>query len=461
MNGSKYILFLSDLIRNGNKVGYVLLIFFLLLIPFKSKAQAVFSAAGTYTQDFGTVTQPSWTDNTTYLGWYALSYQITTAGADPYRGTTNIQTAVIPPNPGGWSVYQCNGGTDMKLGSRPSNSSGGPDVPGLDGRRGIGLGLCMQNTLSAPIASIRVDFDWYQLSLAENGNEPNNFFFSYFVSASNLIGSDLPNNAHPYTNVAAANYVAPNSTAACCSSQISSFPCNVTGHISVCIPVTVAVNNFIMLRWWDPNNGGNDHHSAIDNISLIAYSDNSCLTILPIELVSFEAKHANDKVELTWITASEKNNNYFTVERSADGVNFESISVVKGAGNSNGMRSYKDYDLKPLDIDVAYYRLKQTDFDGTFTYSKMVAVGKRKLNASEFSIMPNPSENGIFTIASNQNEISKNSTVEILDYTGRLISENVLQTNSSTIDLSSYSKGLYIVRITSDDKVTNHKIIYR
>ena len=68
------------------------------------RAQAVFTTAGTYTQDFGTVAQPSWTDNTTYLGWYALSYQITTLGTDPYRGTTNIQTAVVPPNPGGWSV---------------------------------------------------------------------------------------------------------------------------------------------------------------------------------------------------------------------------------------------------------------------------------------------------------------------------------------------------------------------
>ena len=90
----------------------------------------------------------------------------------------------------------------------------------------------------------------------------------------------------------------------------------------------------------------------------------------------------------------------------------------------------------------------------------MVAVGKGKMKDNDFSIQPNPSESGIFTITSNQNETSESSTVEILDHTGRLISESKLQTNSSTIDLSAYSRGFYIVRISSGDKVTNRKIIY-
>lgn len=439
---------------------FIILAFSFTLSVSSLKAQAVFTAGGTYAQNFGTVVQPTWTDNTTYLGWYALSYQITTLGTDPYRGTTNIQTAVIPPNPGGWSVYQCNSGTDMKLGSRPSNSSGGPDVPGLDGRRGIGLGLCLRNNLTAGIASIMVDFDWYQLSLAENGNEPNNFFFSYFVSATNLIGIDLPNSAHPYTNVPAANYSVPNSTAACCSSQISSYPCNVTGHISVCIPVSIPVNSYIMLRWWDPNNGNNDHHSAIDNVSISAYSDNACLVILPVELISFDAKDIGDKVELNWITASEKNNNYFTIERSTDAVNFEKIGIVKGAGNSNKPIHYKNHDNQPLHRAVTYYRLKQTDYDGSFAYSKIIAV-KNNGDEEEITVSPNPSENGVFDVLMGTKKSDENRVIEIVDLTGRPIMTNSSNTSDFTIDLSTFPRGMYIVKIISGDRMVCKKIVYR
>jgi len=435
---------------------------FLLLICFSVsgiKGQAVFTTAGTYTQNFGTLVQPSWTDNTTYLGWYALSYQISTLGTDPYRGTTNIQTAVIPPNPGGWSVYQCNSGTDMKLGTRPSNSSGGPDVPGLDGRRGIGLGLCLQNNLSAAIASIRVDFDWYQLSLAENGNEPNNFFLSYFVSASNLIGIDLPNNAHPYTNVGAANYTVPNNTASCCSSQLTSYPCNVTGHISVCIPVSIALNSYIMLRWWDPNNGNNDHHSAIDNISVTAYSDNACLVVLPVELVSFSAKHKGDNVELDWLTASEKNNNYFTVERSRDLINFEKIGIVKGAGNSNKPLKYKHYDNNPFISGVSYYRLRQTDFNGTFSFSQIVAIDNNGDNPdADIKLLPNPTEGKEVKIVVSD-KVKLPVSAEILDYSGRPVLQINLQSPVTNISLSEFAEGMYFVKLNSNGKLITRKLL--
>lgn len=219
-------------------------------------------------------------------------------------------------------------------------------------------------------------------------------------------------------------------------------------NFSTCLPACNSLVLRISVQTWA---GGEKYQ--IDNVTV---SCSSCA--LPIELVEFKAKANNGIVELDWMTSMEINNSYFTVERSESGFYFEPISTLKGAGNSNALLTYKDYDLKPLDADVVYYRLKQTDFDGTYTYSKMVAVGRQKLNEGEFSILPNPSESGVFTLSSKQD--SGNSTIEILDYTGRLISESVLETNSSTIDLSSYSKGLYIVRITSGDKVTNHKIIY-
>jgi hypothetical protein len=94
---------------------------------------------------------------------------------------------------------------------------------------------------------------------------------------------------------------------------------------------------------------------------------------LPIELVEFKAKRANNKVLLSWTTASESNNDYFTVERSPDGINFSMLLTLRGAGNSTGNLNYEAYDEYPLP-GLSYYRLKQTDYDGKNTYSKIVPV---------------------------------------------------------------------------------------
>ena len=100
----------------------------------------------------------------------------------------------------------------------------------------------------------------------------------------------------------------------------------------------------------------------------------SCTSVLPIELIEFNAVRSRQFVELTWETASEKNNNYFTVEKSIDGLNFSSIGNLSGAGNSSSVLSYKLIDSSPTQDRISYYRLKQTDYDGTFTYSDIVSV---------------------------------------------------------------------------------------
>lgn len=100
----------------------------------------------------------------------------------------------------------------------------------------------------------------------------------------------------------------------------------------------------------------------------------SCTSVLPIELIEFNAVRSRQFVELTWETASEKNNNYFTIERSIDGASFAPIGTLTGAGNSSNKLSYKLIDSTPIEDKVSYYRLKQTDFDGTYTYSVIVSV---------------------------------------------------------------------------------------
>jgi hypothetical protein len=96
-------------------------------------------------------------------------------------------------------------------------------------------------------------------------------------------------------------------------------------------------------------------------------------TELPIELLYFNAFPKNGWVELNWATASELNNNYFTVERSADGFNWEEVLQTPGAGTTTLQSNYTKFDTRPLS-GLSYYRLKQTDMDGKFSYSNIVSV---------------------------------------------------------------------------------------
>lgn len=106
----------------------------------------------------------------------------------------------------------------------------------------------------------------------------------------------------------------------------------------------------------------------------LAFNCDNCGIALPIELISFEAKMNNNKqVDIFWATASELNNDFFTIERSADGVNWEIVTTAAGAGNSIYRIDYAAYDSRPLS-GISYYRLKQTDFDGAFEYSNIVSV---------------------------------------------------------------------------------------
>lgn len=94
---------------------------------------------------------------------------------------------------------------------------------------------------------------------------------------------------------------------------------------------------------------------------------------LPVELVSFNAKYDNKQVVVRWATASEKDAANFSVERSSDGKNFSSVALVPAAGTSATRREYEATD-RSMRSGLNYYRLKQTDLDGTFTYSQVIPV---------------------------------------------------------------------------------------
>lgn len=123
-----------------------------------------------------------------------------------------------------------------------------------------------------------------------------------------------------------------------------------------------------------------------------------CAAVLPIELVSFNAQINAAKVDVKWITASEKNNSHFIIQRSTDAQMFDNIATVTSKaqnGNSQSQLNYNSEDKIPVS-GVSYYRLKQVDKDQSFSYSKVVSVNFIKDKNIRFVIYPNPN-NGEFT----------------------------------------------------------------
>jgi len=179
----------------------------------------------------------------------------------------------------------------------------------------------------------------------------------------------------------------------------------------------------------------------------------ACNNVLPIKLKEFSGKNINTENILKWVTSSEINNDFFTIERSSDGYYWEIIDVIEGAGNSNINLNYS-YRDKNIDADkIYYYRLKQTDFDNKYTYSKVISITANNNIENSFNIYPNPSDNGIFNINSDESLI-----VEIYNSNGSIIYNG---TSNYVIDISKFGKGIYLLKAYGKNNTFAEKIIIK
>jgi len=172
---------------------------------------------------------------------------------------------------------------------------------------------------------------------------------------------------------------------------------------------------------------------------------------LPIELISFDAKLKNDIVELTWTTASEINNDYFTVEKTRYGKTFEQVAIIKGAGTSNEVINYFAIDENPYQY-ISYYRLKQTDFDGKYKYSDLVSINnphKYNYNNNGLIVYPNPSKSKNFYIKINEQVINEKILINIYDIFGKkCYSETIFFDKNNIIEIRPNKElhpGIYLI----------------
>lgn len=186
-------------------------------------------------------------------------------------------------------------------------------------------------------------------------------------------------------------------------------------------------------------------------------------TVLPVTLLSFSAEPVlnNDKygVVLNWKTSAEINNDYFTIERSVDGFEFEEVLRMQGAGNSTTLNNYFAVDENPH-RGISYYRLKQTDFNGAFEYFNMVSVNIS--NIDDLHIFPNPVTSDLNISLKSKKENSE-VFIKIYDTRGGIVFEQLSLfnkgLNESTVDMKDFSHGLYFITIENEGQIQKLKFI--
>jgi hypothetical protein len=189
---------------------------------------------------------------------------------------------------------------------------------------------------------------------------------------------------------------------------------------------------------------------AFDTPGTASYNNDGCTptAILPIDLLYFKGKEAASENLLEWSTTTEINNDYFTLERSHDALNFNEIGILSGAGNSFIQLDYKFIDDAP-NSGINYYRLIQTDYNGDFSISNIIALNNNQLDAKIYVSHK--------TLRVKLTEEISSGKIEIIDALGRTVySDNI--TASKNINLDNYISGIYLIKIDTPSNTIIRKI---
>ena len=192
----------------------------------------------------------------------------------------------------------------------------------------------------------------------------------------------------------------------------------------------------------------------ITSSDIIMYSTNANL---PVELLYFHATCMGDAVQFEWATASETNNEYFTIERSTDAVNYEEVARIQGAGTTS-QRSDYSFMADNNSSSMTYYRLRQTDIDGKYEIFTPVALQCSAEQATDIDPYPVPARDMVNIISNGENM----SRVEVYTIQGSRIMSREAEGTRTQINVSTFAAGAYIVKVTTETGVTiSRKLIVR
>lgn len=175
--------------------------------------------------------------------------------------------------------------------------------------------------------------------------------------------------------------------------------------------------------------------------------------VLPANLFSFDAFCSDDKTILQWSTPSDFNNNYFTIERSTDAINFQSLSNIYIKETYNG-KHYFSFTDETAGTGKTYYRLKQTGANGQIEYSRVVSAGCNTVDKPGIRVYPNPTS-GLINIMN----IRPNTLLILRNSLGQPLLRSQAKPSVTTINLGQFPTGIYYIEIHTLNKSTYHKIV--
>lgn len=178
---------------------------------------------------------------------------------------------------------------------------------------------------------------------------------------------------------------------------------------------------------------------------------------LPVTFVSFDLVVKGSSVHLDWSTSEEINNNFFTVQRSADGLSWNNIAFIPGAGNSQGLVQYRHVDQNAPGGD-SYYRIRQTDLDGSFTFTELLRASIEKSQA-DLQLSPNPG-NDILKL-SIKGDLKNYQGFEISNLQGQTQLSGVIDEAETFINTARLPSGIYLIKVNTRRGYISKKLIIK
>ncbi len=240
-------------------------------------------------------------------------------------------------------------------------------------------------------------------------------------------------------------------------------------------------SDVIRVIWWNAsqsrweNQGGiitgTSSSGSVASENSIGFSSqefglgNAPESLLPVDLLHFDATSTNKVVELKWSTASELDNDRFEIQKSNDGISFKTIGTVLGNGTTNELHHYDFVDSDP-EPGINYYRLKQLDYDGAFDFSPLVYVIHELDNQKPiiFNLYPNPTFNNKLTL-SFESEVNEQIQIQLVDLMGKIYFEQQVTGTNGEIEISpkaqTIAPGMYYLLLNHIKGYTVQKVLFK
>ncbi len=202
--------------------------------------------------------------------------------------------------------------------------------------------------------------------------------------------------------------------------------------------------------------GGIKTRGLVSSYSPFAFgATDDGINALPVELVGYTGRQNGNTVELEWATLSEKDNDFFEIERSTDGINFVTIGFVQGAGNSTEKLAYSFADNAP-ERGLVYYRLSQVDYDGTRSFAdRLISVVYTTDGNISLTVVPNPTR-GQFSVRITG---AADGIAKLLTQSGKQIRIVDIRNITESIDISDLPNGIYILQYQSGENVVHERVV--